>query len=75
MPLAEHITGESSALGTAIYTARVAGIVADYSDIRQWNPITVIHQPDPILADKFGFLYLRFREITREYLRNEKKLS
>ena len=75
IPLAEHITGESSALGTAIYTARAAGIVSDYKDIRQWNPITAIHEADPILADKFGFLYLRFREISREYLRKEGKRS
>jgi gluconokinase len=73
IPLAEHITGESSALGTAIYTARAAGIVSDYKDIRQWNPIIAVHQADPLLADKYGFLYLRFLEITRDYIRNEGK--
>jgi len=75
IPLAEHITGESSALGTAIYTARAAGIVSDYKDIQQWNPITAIHEADPILADKFGFLYQRFREISREYIWKEGKRS
>jgi len=70
IPLAEHSTGESSALGTAIYTARAAGIVNDYKNIRQWNPITAIHYPDPVQADKFGFLYLRFREISRDYIRS-----
>jgi sugar (pentulose or hexulose) kinase len=75
IPLAEHITGESSALGTAIYTARAAGIVTDYRDIRLWNPITGVHRADPILADKFAFLYLRFREISRDYLRKEIKGS
>jgi gluconokinase len=74
IPLAEHITGESSALGTAIYTARAAGIVTDYKDIRQWNPITKVHEADPILADKFAFLYLRFREISRDYLRKAEKI-
>jgi gluconokinase len=73
IPLAEHITGESSALGTAIYTARAAGIVPDYKDIRQWNPITAIHKADPVQAAKYAFLYLRFREISREYLRKEGK--
>ena len=73
IPLAEHLTGESSALGTAIYTARAAGIVTDYKDIRQWNPITAIHKADPLLTDKFGFLYLRFREISREYIKKEGK--
>lgn len=68
IPLAEHITGESSALGTAIYTAHAAGIVSGYKDIRQWNPITEIHQADPLQAEKYEFLYQRFREITREYL-------
>jgi gluconokinase len=73
LPLVEHSTAESSALGTAMYTARAAGIVSDYKDIRQWNPIMAAHLPDPIQADRFGFLYLRFREITREYVRKEGK--
>jgi gluconokinase len=73
IPLAEHITGESSALGTAIYTARAAGIVSDYRDIRQWNPVIAIHQADPVMADKYGFLYLRFLEISRDYIRQAGK--
>jgi gluconokinase len=73
IPLAEHLTGESSALGTAIYTARAAGIVSDYKNIKQWNPVTAIHKADPIMADKYGFLYLRFLEISRDYIRKEGK--
>lgn len=74
VPLAEHATGESSALGTAIYTARAAGIVPDYKDIRQWNPIKKIHHADPALAEKYGFLYHRFRDISREYLNKQEGL-
>jgi gluconokinase len=68
IPLAEHITGESSALGTAIYTARATGIVSDYKDIRKWNPVIAIHEADPFMAEKFRFLYQRFREISADYL-------
>jgi gluconokinase len=75
IPLAQHITGESSALGTAIYTARAAGIVSDYEDIRLWNPVTAIHEADPVMAEKFGFIYQRFREISGEYLRKVGKFS
>jgi len=69
IPVAEHSTGESSALGTAIYTARALGLVPDYQDIRQWNPITVIHQADPVMAEKYDLLYQRFRKISMEYLK------
>jgi gluconokinase len=75
IPLAEHITGESSALGTAIYTARAAGIISDYKDIQQWNPVTAIHKADPVKAEKFKFLYERFREVSMEYLTKAGKVS
>jgi gluconokinase len=75
VPLAEHLTGESSALGTAIYTARAAGIVSDYNDIRQWNPIKKIHKADPILAEKFDFSYRQFRKISEDSLRKEGRIG
>jgi gluconokinase len=75
IPLAGHITAESSALGTAIYTARAAGIVSDYKGIREWNPVTAIHRADPGLAEKYRLLYQRFRDISSEYLPKEGKVS
>ncbi len=68
IPMAEHMTGESSALGTAIYTALAAGLVSDYKDIRQWNPVIKIHQADPVQAEKYEFLYQRFRDISLKYI-------
>jgi gluconokinase len=69
IPVLEHSTGESSALGTAIFTARAMGMVNDYRDILTWNPVIAIRQPDRKMAEQYESGYNRFRKISSAYVK------
>jgi gluconokinase len=68
LPMLEHRTGESSALGTAFYTACETGIVNDRSEIRKWNPVVEVHTCNADYAEDYAQAYLRFRTSSRDHL-------
>lgn len=68
VPMVEHATSESSALGTAYFAAKMTGFVNDYETIRNWNPVVSRRNADPVMAAHYGEAYQRFREKTARVL-------
>ncbi|HJZ41315.1 MAG TPA: FGGY family carbohydrate kinase [Bacteroidales bacterium] len=69
LPMVEHETGESSALGTAFFTAYKMGLVPDFSEISLWNPEVKTHYPDKEGAGIFEKAYRNFRKVSGEFLK------
>jgi gluconokinase len=68
LPLVEHSTGESSALGTAFFAARTIGAVKDYNEIRIWNPVITRHTADPHMVSSYRRAYENYRTIVQQEL-------
>jgi sugar (pentulose or hexulose) kinase len=68
VPMVEHETGESSALGTAFFTAHKIGLVPDFNEIGLWNPEVKMHYPDKPDAGTYEKAYRNFRKVSAEYL-------
>jgi gluconokinase len=68
LPMVEHETGESSALGTAFFTAYKIGLVSDFNEIGLWNPEVKLHYPNKADAGIFEKAYRNFRKVSVEYL-------
>jgi gluconokinase len=62
VPMVEHATSESSALGTAFFAARATGLVSDYDSVRLWNPVVNHVEADPAMKDRYAEAYGRFLE-------------
>jgi gluconokinase len=72
VPMVEHATSESSALGTAFFAARMTGFVDNYSTILDWNPVVSRRNADPSLSGHYEEAYRRFRGETGRVLENRK---
>jgi gluconokinase len=68
LPLVEHSTGESSALGTAFFAAHTIGMVKDYNDIRNWNPVMARHTARPHLVSSYRMAYKNYQALVQQEL-------
>lgn len=69
LPVLEHESTESSALGAAFYAARQSGIVRHYGDVRLWNPVTSIHDPDPEVSAQYKKLFENYLSMAGNYVK------
>jgi gluconokinase len=63
LPLVEHSTGESSALGTAFYAAQNIGAVKNYDEISNWNPVIARHTAEPRMVATYQRAYENYRSV------------
>jgi sugar (pentulose or hexulose) kinase len=70
LPMLEHMTEESSVLGTAFFTAHVLGIVNDYREISGWNPVVAVHTCEPGLGENYLKAYDHFIKLSEEGLKS-----
>ncbi len=68
LPLVEHSTGESSALGAAFYTAHSIGVVKDYKEIRNWNPVIARHTANPRMVSSYRRAYEYYQAVVQREL-------
>lgn len=67
VPMVEHATSESSALGTAFFAAKMIGMVSDYPSIRSWNPVVRRLEAGPEMKDRYEEAYMKFRVLCEKY--------
>jgi gluconokinase len=68
LPLVEHSTGESSALGTAFFAAHNIGAVKNYNEIRNWNPVIARHTANPRMVSSYNRAYEYYQAIVQQEL-------
>lgn len=66
LPLVEHESSEGSAIGTAMLTAKVLGLINNYSVAGNWNPEVMEYQPDAQKTEYYTSTYNKFVQVTKD---------